>query len=119
VPWSAGVCHGAGGLYASAADLLDHVRRPSGAKKIHFEDGEHAMGLGWMFEDGVWYHSGATFGNTAFVAHEPVSDIAVVLLISGVAQDIDSFGLAFMRELLRDRASSPSLLHNPKNSPDG
>lgn len=99
--WSAGVCHGAGGLYASAADLLDYVRRPSGAKKIYFEDGEHTMGLGWMFKDGVWYHSGATFGNTSFVAHEPDSDSAVVLLISGVAHDIDSFGLAFMRELLR------------------
>jgi hypothetical protein len=99
-PWNAGACHGAGGLHASAADLLEHVRRPSGAKKIYFHDVEHTMGLGWMFANGVWYHSGATYGNTAFVAHEPVSDTAVVLLISGVAQDIDAFGLALMRELI-------------------
>ncbi|MGH8251227.1 MAG: serine hydrolase domain-containing protein [Steroidobacteraceae bacterium] len=83
--WSAGVCHGAGGLHASAADLLDHVRRPSAAKEIYSDDGEHVMGLGWMFRDGIWYHSGATFGNTAFVAHEPISDTAVVILVSGVA----------------------------------
>ena len=98
--WSPGICHGAGGLHASAADLLDYVRRPTLAKVVHFDDGKQRMGLGWMLSDGIWYHGGATFGNTAFVAHEPSSDTALVILISGVAREIDSFGLGFMKHLL-------------------
>ena len=99
--WSPGICHGAGGLHASAADLLDYIRLPSPAKTIHFDDGEHMMGLGWMFQDGIWYHAGATFGNTAFVAYEPSSDTALVILISGVAREIESFGLEFVADLRR------------------
>ena len=98
--WSPGICHGAGGLHASAADLLGYVRRPTLAKVVYYDDGEHTMGLGWMLSDGIWYHGGATFGNTAFVAHEPSSDTALVILISGVAREIDSFGLDFVKHLL-------------------
>lgn len=98
--WSPGICHGAGGLHASAADLLDYVRRPTLAKVVHFNDGKQRMGLGWMLSDGIWYHGGATFGNTAFVAHEPISDTALVILISGVGREIDSFGIGFMKQLL-------------------
>lgn len=98
--WSPGICHGAGGLHASAADLLSYVRRPTLAKVVHFDDGKHTMGLGWMLSDGIWHHGGATFGNTAFVAHEPSSDTALVILVSGVAREIDGFGLDFVKHLM-------------------
>lgn len=111
--WSPGVCHGAGGLQASAADLLHFARLPSAAKVIYFDDGERQMGLGWMFKDGIWYHGGATFGNTTFVAHEPSSDTAVVLLISGVTQEIDSFGLDFIKCIVSLSDDQKSVPNNP------
>ncbi len=83
-PWTMGAIEGAGALRSTAADLARFARDPGGV-------------LGWVREDGVDWHNGATGGSCAFLARRPDGQGVVLLASAGVPDELTELGLALAK----------------------
>jgi CubicO group peptidase (beta-lactamase class C family) len=121
--WKFATLEGAGGLYSTADDLLNFLAaqlrpdKPLLAPAIELALRPRKrigktlqIGLGWHITERegrqIWWHNGATYGHTAYIAftHEP--DVAVCVL-TNIGIDTtsgrsvaDEIGLKVMKELL-------------------
>lgn len=112
--WDLNALTAAGGLRSNTADMLQYAAVNIDAKDVElqkaialshvqtFTDGQQKIGLNWFIRNwgggNVLFHSGATGGYRSFLAINPVTKNAVIILCNSFT-NIDDAGVALLKFL--------------------
>jgi CubicO group peptidase (beta-lactamase class C family) len=112
--WDFNALTAAGSLRSNIADMLQYAALNLNAKDITlqkaialahqptFKDKQQQIGLNWFIQNWGWgnvlFHGGATGGYRSFLAINPVTKNAVIILCNSLT-DIDASGVALLKLL--------------------
>lgn len=123
--WKSDAMVAAGGLCASANDLLNYLAAQAGLRDSPLSaamelshavrttvDGRTRMGLAWFIdkESGFFYHGGETGGCSTYAGFDPKTQTCVVVLANTVSSDqIENIGYSLQKRFAGDRVNSLEL----------